>query len=382
MKKRLQWSQYIGFITIGLVSSIIGPMLFAIRLDINLNYSQAGLILSGQFLGMLLTVLIGGHLADKYGKRPFLLAGGTILSIGLFGSMFSQSYIALLFCTVLSGIGFGTYEVGINALCSDSVDANKGTAMNFLHFFFGLGAILGPVLVTLCINLLKNWRLVYGISALFPILVSIMLWPLVINKTIAQDNIKHGMPYKNKFIWISGIFCFLYVGIEVSTSGWLPTYWQYISPHSLIPASLIATIFWSTLTVGRLFSGKLADKFGFTKFLIFASFGVIIVTISWAIIPFQIGTLFAILLLGGFLAGIFPTMMASVTSEYPNISGEITAFISIFASLGGFLVPSAIGGSIDFIGISKIPFIICGLAVLLFISSNLASQKRRQSETA
>lgn len=371
MKKRLRWSQYIGFITIGLVSSIIGPMLSAIKLEINLSYSQAGLILSGQFLGMLLTVLIGGRLADKYGKKPFLLGGGAFLSIGLFGSMFSHSYITLLAWTVISGIGFGTYEVGINALCSDSNDSNKGTAMNFLHFFYGLGAISGPVLVTLCINLIKSWRLVYGISAFFPIIVTIMLWPLVINKNVATTNVKHSLPYKNKFIWISGIFCFLYVGIEVSTSGWLPTYWHFISPNSLIPASLTATIFWSTLTIGRLFSGKIADKVGFGKFLIFASLGIIILSLSWAIIPFKLGILFVILLLGLALAGIFPTMMASVTSQYPHISGEISAFISIFSSLGGSLIPSAIGGSVDFIGIAKIPLLICGLSVLLFISANL-----------
>ncbi|MBC8059491.1 MAG: MFS transporter [Clostridiaceae bacterium] len=374
MDKRLQWSQYIGFITIGLVSSIIGPMLSAIQSDINLNYSQAGLVLSGQFLGMLLTVIIGGYLADKYGKKLFLIVGGAFLSIGLFGSMLSHNYVNLLICTIVSGIGFGAYEVGINALCADSTDSNKGNAMNFLHFFFGLGAILGPVLATLCINLLKSWRLVYGISALFPILVTVILWPLVINKPLLTDGVKHSIPYKNKFIWISGIFCFLYVGIEVSTSGWLPTYWKHISPNSLIPASLTATIFWSTLTVGRLFSGKLADKFGFSKFLIFTSLGVIVITLSWVLIPFKLVTLFAILLLGGFLAGIFPTMMASVTSQYPNVSGEISAFISIFASLGGFLVPSAIGRSIDFIGIVKIPLILCGLAVLLFISANLTKK--------
>ena len=76
-------------------------------------------------------------------------------------------------------------------------------------------------------------------------------------------------------------------------------------PCSLIPTSLTATIFCSTLTSGRLFSE------------------------------------------------------------------EISAFISIFTSFGGSLVPTAIGSSIDFVGIAKIPVLICGLSILLFIFASL-----------
>jgi MFS family permease len=158
---RLKMSQYLGFITIGLVSSIIGPMIATIKLDIPMSYSQVGFILSGQFAGMLPTVLIGGYLSDKYGKKPILIAGGGILSLGLLGSMLSRNYTSLLIWTLIIGIGFGIYEVGINALCSDSSDSNKGGAMNYLHFFFGIGAIVGPLIVTLSLKLFSSWHLVY-----------------------------------------------------------------------------------------------------------------------------------------------------------------------------------------------------------------------------
>lgn len=370
MNKRLLWPQYLGFITIGLVSSIIGPMLTAIRLDIRMDYGQAGLILSGQFLGMLPTVLISGYLADKYGKKSFLICGSIFLVAGLTGSMLSTGYITLLVWTIISGIGYGAYEVGINALCSDVNDSNKGSAMSFLHFFFGLGAILGPVLVTLCLKLINNWRFVYGITAIFPIIVAIMLLPLTIGKNPENSTVRD-LPYKSMLIWVSGILCFIYVGIEVSISGWLPAYWSSVSPHSLIPASLTATIFWITLTAGRLLCGRIVDRLGFSKFLFFACLAILILTLGWIVIPWKTWILFTAFLLGFFLSGIFPTVMASATSGYPHISGKISAFITLFASLGGSLIPSAIGKSADWAGISKFPLFICGLAVMLFLIANL-----------
>jgi fucose permease len=364
---RIKLSQYMGFITIGLVSSIIGPMLSAISLDIQMSYSQAGLVLSGQFLGMLLTVLLGGYLADKYGNKLFLLTGGTILSLGLLGSVFSQTYLTLFVWTIVSGIGFGTYEVGINSLCSDQADSNKGRELNFLHFFFGFGAILGPILVTICLRVFDNWRFVYCIAAIFPIIVSIMLWPLLIKPKAPEPSIKRKLPYKDSLIWISCLLIFIYVGIEVSIYGWIPQYWEKLSTQPIIPASLVSTVFWVALTLGRLISGRIVDRMGFSKFIATVSFGTLALTLVWTFTSYPLIILIIILLIGFLLSGLFPTIIASSTSNYAGISGRIVAFLSVFSSLGGFLIPSAIGKSADVIGIIKLPLIIFGLTLLLFI---------------
>ncbi len=377
MKKRVQFVLYMGFFTLGLILSISGPMISTIRLDINMSYSQVGLILSGYSIGVLLIALVGGYLADKYGKKPFLIIGGIILAIGLLGCMVSNSFALLMASTTFAGIGFGIYEIGINALCSDYNDSNKGSAMSLLHLTSGIGAIIGPFVVTLCLDLLKSWRIVYGILAVFPIIVTLILWQVNIDKKISNNsnnNVKHRLPLDNKFLWISGIFCFVYVGIESTASGWLPTYWQYISPKSLISASFVSIIFWSSVTAGRLVSGKIADKVGFTKFIVFASLGTMVLAISWVIVPFKIFTIIAILLLGGFLSGIFPIIMASVTTRFSSISAEVSSFVVIIGYLGGFFMPLVIGNSIDFVGIAKIPLFVCGLSLLLFVCANLVKK--------
>jgi len=107
LKNSSKWIQYLGFIAIGVIGNVIGPLLPAIRTDISINYSQGGMLLSGQFIGMLLTSLVGGYLMDKWGKKPFLLAGSSMLVIGLIGCMAARNYVMLYVLNLITGFGYG-----------------------------------------------------------------------------------------------------------------------------------------------------------------------------------------------------------------------------------------------------------------------------------
>lgn len=363
--KRLTLAQYMSFVTIGLVSSITGPILPAIRREIPMNYGESGLLLASLCIGVILAVPAVGYISDKYGKKPFLMLGGVLLVCGLFGCMLSQSFKSLLVWNIVLGIGFGGFEVGINALCSSMSLTNKGNAMSLLHFFFGLGAIGGPLISTACLRLLQNWRLVYGLAICLPVMVIFILWPLKIPTEIKEDTFEKSIPYWDPFLWVCAAMILVYAGIEISVQGWIAAYWEKIAPRASFPASMVASLFWIALTLGRLFSGRLADCLGLSRFLTFASIGCIALALFWIIMASSWSTLLATLFLGLLLAGIFPTLMVSATSHYPGLTGKVTAFISLFASLGGFFIPSAIGNVADWVGIIKFPVIILGLAVAM-----------------
>lgn len=387
MSKQLLASQYLGFITIGLVANIIGPVLPAIQSDIHMNYTQAGYILSGQFFGGLLSVWLAGRLADKIGKKRFLTVGSFILIVGLAGSVFSKSFATLFLWTLIIGVGFCVYEVGINALCADSTTSNKGAAMNFLHFFYGVGAIGGPVLATYILHATGDWRLLFGLSTLLPLLVCILLQTF----EIPTANITHPQPgekkvfslYKNRFMWLNGLLMFVYVGIEVTMYGWIPAYWEKVSPsHTLVPSTVLPTFFWTTLTITRLLSGKIADKLGFPIYIAASCLGLVLFSLSWIVVPFITWTLFIVPVVGILLAGLFPIIMTSTIDYAPERSGEIASFIFIFASLGGFLIPSGIGGLADLMGIGKLPEFAAVLSTIMFILSVLLWKIQKQLSLA
>ena len=62
--------------------TIIAPALGAITLYFKTSEAEAQLLLSGFFLSMAISQLIYGPLSDIYGRRPFLLIGLLLYSIG------------------------------------------------------------------------------------------------------------------------------------------------------------------------------------------------------------------------------------------------------------------------------------------------------------
>ncbi|MHB1391501.1 MAG: MFS transporter [Clostridia bacterium] len=385
MKHVSKWVQYIGFITVGIIANIIGPLLPAIRADININYSQGGLLLSGQFVGMLITSLIGGYLMDRVGKRSSMLAGSVMLIVGLIGCMTAKSFMFLYALNLITGFGYGIYEVGINALCADTSEENKGNDMNFVHFFYGVGAITAPLLAFACTEYLGSWRYCFGFALIAPVVVSILLIRYkieehkVIHEKVSKAGNKSSNPFKSLFLWTAGLTAFFYVGVEVSTGGWVSVYWNTIIPDSAIPASLTATVFWLCLTIGRLFSGKIADRIGLTTYLFAAAFGTMLLSALWSVLPTGNWTLIIIGLLGLMLSGQFPTAMAVATSHFPGRSGTTAAFVSVFASLSGFFIPAVIGQVADILSIAVLSYAMLILSLLLVAFAYILRKGSMQS---
>ena len=286
MKPRLLFIQYGGFVAIGLGSGILGPLLPAIAADLAIGYGQAGILLAVQFLGSLTAELIGGPLADRFGKRPFLLAGGLFILTGAGGCALAGDFRLLLFWNAVLGAGLAIYNVGINALCADSASAAKGKALNYLHFFFGAGSILGPLLTAFCLNVFQSWRATFALVTLLPLLISFALPGLRLEEKQRPAGAKKEIsPYRDSFLWAAGLFSFVYVGLEVSISGWITAFWSKIALHGAFPAQLPVGVFWAALTFGRLCCGRLVDRVSFSRYIIAASAVALFFGFCWYVWP-------------------------------------------------------------------------------------------------
>jgi MFS family permease len=331
-----------------------------------MSFLEAGMVASGQFLGMTATVPLGGYLADRFGKKPFLIASSMLFVVGLAGYAMADSFAALLLTCVVTGIGSGGYEVGVNALQADQAEIESGRAMNLLHFFYGVGAVAGPFLATWVVWSGSSWRLAIAASAALPLLVSVTLLLQHVaggRRAFARDP---SAIYRDGSLWVLGLALAVYVGIETSIYGWIATFWQMRSEGRLLPSPLVASVFWATLTAGRLLCGKLADRIGLLRFVGYASAATLAASAAWTLWPGPAVTLGSVFLLGLFLAGIFPTTLAFVTEMFPGHAGKVVGFLSVFASLGGFLVPSAVGRLADAWGVGVLPPSVAALSLVLF----------------
>jgi len=369
-----------GFISVGFTSSVVGPLLLSIKKDIPMDYFLSGIILSAQFFGIMISVLISGYFADKYGKKRCLFAGSLFLISGLAGSTLASSYIMLLTSLIIVGLGYGVYNIGLNSISIDYIKECSGEKqagiLNSLHFFFGIGAILGPILVSLSTELLKSWRIVFAFISVFPFLVNVLLvFFKYENVTGSLLNFNVLGIIKNYKIWILGIAILIYVGIEVSVYGWLPSYYEKSYSRFFIAPSLTATMFWISLSSGRLFLTGLINKMGVARYILISSVVLLLLSLLWVVFSGNILTLVLASLIGLVLSCLFPSILVLSTKEYPDSTGVINSIMFTFGSLGGFVIPSGIGKYLDLYGIGMMPVSILFLS-LLFVASSLLIWKR------
>jgi AAHS family 4-hydroxybenzoate transporter-like MFS transporter len=104
------WIIVICFLTSfadGLDSQIMSVTLPFIRRDISLAPSSLGHLLSASQFGALIGALLFGLVADKWGRRPVIIASSVIFSVGTFATAYSHSFESLMFLRFFAGIGIG-----------------------------------------------------------------------------------------------------------------------------------------------------------------------------------------------------------------------------------------------------------------------------------
>ena len=139
----------------GMIAAMLGTILPALSDRFHLTPNQNGKIAVAQALGLIVSSLGVGPLIDNEGKRVGLLLGLALVAIALavlpksngFGSV-----VALLF---VLGLGGGIVTTVANALVADVGEAHRGTALNLVNIFFGLGGMATPFISA---NLLKRLR--------------------------------------------------------------------------------------------------------------------------------------------------------------------------------------------------------------------------------
>ncbi len=89
---------FFGYFVIGLVITVIGPVIPALQEVFGLTRGEVGAVFVAQGVGYALAVLIGGILSDLLGRLPVLVAGTAVLSAGFlaFGTVTTWP-VALLF---------------------------------------------------------------------------------------------------------------------------------------------------------------------------------------------------------------------------------------------------------------------------------------------
>jgi len=356
---------YGSFLLMGVVMGMTGPLVPFLRIDLHLSYTQAGLLFSAQSAGSLAVLILGGWLVHLFGKKGLMSAGALVFALGLGATALAADFWWVLAGNVLIGTGMSFLDIGVSTLCIDANREGKGKALNLLHFFFGAGAVLGPLFALALGHLEGGWRWAFGLAALGPMAVAALVpFASMPTSPVATATQKFDV-YRQPFLWWGALALFAYCGVEWGVGAWFPSYWKAIPGASALDPAWATSAFWLTFAAGRFVVGGWADAWGFQKFLTRSIAGTLVVIVLWLIFPQPQAALVWVLIFGFVIAGQYPTFVALVSHRYPEASGQVTSFMSVFASLGTFVWPPAVGAWADNRGIEALPWAQLVMALLL-----------------
>lgn len=371
-----------GFIMFGVASTVSGPLLPSIRLEYQLNLSQAGSLFSAQFIGFVLSVLVGGVVADTCGKRIFVLAGTGILTCGLVlvGCFYNRWLLTIGF--FMTGIGFGGFDAGLSPLVGDLNPERRGLALNLLHMFFGVGALLGPLWAGHFAASSGTWRYAYLAMAVCSVIFLLVFVGCFTPKHSGEGEAGPrrftSLLVDKRLMLLAGLMC-TYVGLESGVSGWTFS----LMTEALKTTSRVATstvsLFWTSLTLGRLLSAYASERLGHGLFILYCCAGSVLASVPGAIGLGVRATMISCVALGFFFSGIFPTVMAQGTSSFPNSTGSVAGMLVAAGAAGGAVVPWLIGLVSDAYGLSR-GMVVIPLGCSLMLALSLISSRPSSSE--
>ena len=150
---------FLAFIMIGANDGAIGVLIPSIRTYYGMDKAGIGLLFVAGTAGFLIATTMSGLLAEKLGHRRFLLAGVTCYLGDL--SVISPAPVLglMLLGLLLIGLGAGVIDAGLNAYIAGL--PNNSALLNYLHAFYGVGALVGPFVATLVLALRFGWNITY-----------------------------------------------------------------------------------------------------------------------------------------------------------------------------------------------------------------------------
>jgi fucose permease len=374
---------YFYFLVAGTATVMLGPLLPQLMEHWHIQDAQAGTLFTADFVGQLCGAWIAArNLRASLVYGSILSAAGCIalLSLGFFAA-----HIAL-FCI---GVGLGTGLTAGNILAGTTLPSARARLLVILNVAWGLGAIACPLLISLtAAGGMHRFFIVMTALLLAASLLSFAIPRAALSKEASRTSEPAGLkPALTKSSWplpllpllAFGAAMFLYVGVENSLGGWLPSY--AIRSSASLQASSIAIYFWTAELVGRLLVASLmtvlseAVLYRFCLALLLVTEGLLCSIAHPS--AFGVVTLTA---LGGFtLAPVFPLLVSFMLARTGNHKRLGPLFAS--ASVGGAVLPWLTGLCSTYFHGLRAGLVVpaAGAALLLLLSGVITSRSKLAS---
>jgi fucose permease len=335
--------------------------------------SDVAWIFFGAGASYFLSGLLTGKLLKSLGIGV-LLAGSSLLVVAsAFGYSVAPVWPMFAACALLHGLGSGAIDTGLNHYVAHHFSARH---MNWLHACYGIGATLGPLIMTSMLVSLGSWRAGYAsVSSLLLLLTCLFFYTRKLWDTPSGTESETPAPeasvsmrgaLKHSGVWTHVLLFFIYTGLEVTVGQWSFTVMTEARGMSKETAGLWVTVYWASIAAGRVIFGFIIERLGIDQLLRLSMLAAVGGTALFAAnLPISAG---ALALVGFGLASIYPCLMTRTPQRLGKAhAAHAIGFQVSAAMLGAAVFPSACGWLAQSRGLEMVTVATVGMAAGLLV---------------
>jgi fucose permease len=367
---------FLTFAAYGIPQSLLGVSWIYMQDTYHVRLDAIGVLLGVATIGRLIATFTSGRVIGWMGVGRFMLVGSLLSIVGMLGYALLQSWELLLVVQFVWGIGSVAINNGINIFAAANYAPSR---MNWLHATFSLGSTIAPTLFTLIVfDLGQSWQWSYIVLVVIQVVITVLIglnlprWEIDPEAMAARhqpiERVHMRDTLRLSLIWlVMGMF-FMHAGVQLS-AGQL-TSSLFIEGRGIDPkvAANWITVYWGSLTFGRVLTGFVVDRIGSRLLLRIATFLILVgaLMLWWNVT--DIFSFVGLALMGLGIAPLAPTLVSATPERVgkqhtPNAIG----FQFAAGAIGGALIPGLGAALGEHVGLQTIGTFLVIVALVTFV---------------
>jgi len=344
------FAYYAAFITLGATMSLTGPALPWLAQHTASRLDQISIIFAASSLGYMIGSQLGGRTYDHFPGHRIQAIALLLISLGIALVPVLHSLWFLVAVIFILGVLQGALDTGCNTLLTWIHGEKVGPFMNGLHFFYGVGAFLAPLIFARVILAANEIRWAYWFFSLLTLPIAAWLWLMPsppIRRKLTTEAYKRSF---NVLFLLIVLFFVFHVGLELGFGNWIYTFSTRLNMVSSTSAAYLTSAFWGAFTIARLLGIGISTRLRSQTILMTDMTGCLVafaILLLWpaSTLALWVGTI----VMGLSIASVFATGMTFADQQL-SLTGAMTGWILVGSGIGGMVSPWLIGQLFESIG--------------------------------
>lgn len=379
---------YLIFISLGLPDSLLGSGWPKMQAVFSVPSSYAGYVSMTISFMTIISALLSPRMIKHFHTKWITIVSIGLTIAGLLGFSICSRYWMLFIFAVPYGLGAGAIDASVNHYVANNY---SGSVMNFLHCFYGVGAVISPYIMALALKYARwnegySWTSYIQMFILFVCIISLPLWKT--NGKEEEEDHSDSVGIKEALKVPAVIFTLIafyaYCAGEATCFLWTPSY--FAGTKSGLSAETIASfgsLIFGGLMLGRLISGFISNKLGDRRLIRIGIF-VELLGIIMVFLPVENYMVAAagFVVIGTGMGPVYPAIQHMAPANFgKKYSAAVIGLQMAAAYIGSTFMPMIFGLLQQKIGIAIMPTYLLIFAIINFGMLELTYSKIKVKST-